>query len=203
MREIKINLTDEQEEFLKQFAEKQYPNSKDNLLTNNPIHLVQTQRERVVDPEFEDVDIIKYCVPDWGSESYDSSKELVKAYYEDEDCSIDIVSFETAYDDENFKDIEGEDCCVADEDDYFSAYGIKNDFYYKVHIAKYYETVAYFFILDEAKRYMKYQGHNLANPRTYTVGAGYDNEGEYHHFWKLLFNLGKKLNLEDLLLEVK
>ncbi len=196
MKDVKIQLTDEQEKFLRMFAEKQYPNSKDNVCTNNPIHLVQTQRERVIDPEYDTADTIKYCVPDWGCEGYNSAKELVEAYYEHGDCPIDIVSFAEAYDDYNFKDIEGEDCCVVDEESYFNAYGIEKGFYYKVHTEKYYETVAYFFILDEAKEYIKYQGHNLHNPRTYTAGAGYSNKGEYHHFWKLLFNLGKQLNEE-------
>jgi hypothetical protein len=57
-----------------------------------------------------------------------------------------------------------------------------------------YRNVAYFFILEEAKRYMQYQGHNLISPRTYTFSSGYDNRGEYEHFWDLLLAIGKMLN---------
>jgi hypothetical protein len=118
MPEITISLTEEQEKFLKLFAQNHYPGAKDNVCTNNPLHLVQTREERVVDPDYDEPDKIKY------------------------------------------------------------------------------RTVAIFFILEEAKKYIKYQGHNLSNPRTYTVSAGYSNKGEYHHFWELLFDMGKRLNEE-------
>lgn len=39
--QITIDLTEEQENFLKEFAAKYYPNSRDNVLTSKPIHLVQ------------------------------------------------------------------------------------------------------------------------------------------------------------------
>lgn len=193
-KQITFTLTDKQEEFLKKFASKHYENSKDNLATEHPLHMVQTRRERVIDPEYDYADVVKYCVPDWGGTGYDSAKELIEAFYEDEECPIKIVSFDEAYDMERFIDINGEDQVILDEEDYFEAYGIEKEFYYKVNIEYYYDTVACFFILEEAKKYMEYQGHNLIRPRTYTIGAGYANKGEYHHFWELLFNLGKQLN---------
>lgn len=193
MSKITIDLTEEQERFLKEFAAKQYPGSEDNNITETPIHLVQTQRTRVINPEYEDADIIKYVVSDWDAD-FDSPEELVEAYYEDEECAVDIVPYDKAYAMEKFIDIKGEEQIITDEEDYFEAYGIDSDFYDKLHLKYYYDNVAVFFILDEAKKYMKYQRHNLENPRTYTIGKGYGNCGEYQHFWKLLFDLGKQLN---------
>lgn len=71
MREIKISLTDEQEMFLKEFSLKHYEGSKDNVGTHHPLHLVQTMAERVVDPDYDEPDKVKYVVPDKGEE-YDS-----------------------------------------------------------------------------------------------------------------------------------
>lgn len=185
MRTITIELTEEQEKFLKEFALKQGPNSKDNVCTDRPIHLVQTQRERVVDPAFDEPDATKYVLPDRDYAEYASAEELVKAFYEDKDCPISIVSFDEAYQMDRCIDIHGEEQVIVDEDDYLEAYGITKEKYYKVNIGYYYDAVAVFFILDRAKEYLKYQSHNLEKPRTYTIGAGYANKGEYHHFWGL------------------
>jgi hypothetical protein len=141
LKTITIELTEKQEKFLKEFALKQGPDSKDNVGTDRPI-----------------------------SEAYAMDR---------------------------FVDVTGEEWVIVDEDDYFEAYGIEKQKYCKVHTAYYYETVAVFFILDEARNYLKYQGHNLTNPRTYTIGAGYANKGEYHHFWELLFSIGQQLNTTD------
>lgn len=196
MSTVTIEITEQQEKFLEEFAAKHYEGSKDNVATKQPIHLVQTQRERVVNPDYENYDVVKYIVPDWDYKSFDSAEELIRAWYEDEECSINILSFQEAYDCKRFTNIYGEEVVILDEKDYLEAYGIEDENYSRVFSSKYYETVAYFFILDQAKEYIKYQGHNLSNPRTYTVGAGYANKGEYHHFWELLFNLGKQLSEE-------
>ena len=196
MKEITIQLTEQQEHFLKLFAANHYPGADDNLATHNPIHVVQTETERVVDPDYDSPDTIKYCVPDWSNDGYDSAYELIVAYYEDEDCPIKIVSYDEAYAANRFIDIEGEEQVITDEKDYLEAYGIEDSFYNKVYMEKYYRDVAFFFILSEAKRYIGYQGHNLTNPRTYSYSPGYANNGEYEHFYKLLFEMGKSLNEE-------
>jgi len=195
MSEVTIGLTEEQEKFLKEFSLKQCEGSKDNVGTHHPLHLVQTRDEVVVDPDYETPEKVQYHGPDWGEE-YDSPQELIKGYYEqeDEDCPIKIVSFDEAYKASRFIDVNGEEQVVFSESDYLSAYGVDEEIYNKVNIGYRYRTVATFFILDEAKRYLEYQGHNLTNPRTYTVGAGYANKGEYHHFWELLLVMGMKLN---------
>ena len=198
MSTITINLTDEQERYLKEFSLKQFSGSKDNVGTDRPLHVVQTQYNRVVDPDHEDPDKVSYFVPDW-CEDYESMQDLIKAYYQHESdgCPIEIVDYDVAYEASEFIDVNGDEPIILSEDDYLEAYGIPKDFYYKVNTVFDYRTVAVFFILDEAKKYMEYQGHNLTNPRTNTIGAGYANKGGYHHFWDLLFNIGKQLNTLD------
>lgn len=196
MAQITIDLTERQERFLKEFAAKHYSGSHANVLTSKPIHFVQTRRERVVDPDYESPDKTSYVVPDW-VEDYDSPHELVEAYYSDDrddECPIPIVSFDEAYEMAEFIGVDGEEHVILDKKDYFEAYGIPSNLYCEVAVAYYWDIVAVFFILDAAKEYMKYQSHNLTAPRTYTVGAGYANKGEYEDFWDLLFKMGCQLS---------
>lgn len=193
MCEVTIRITKEQERFLKEFTSKHYEGSKDNVCTRQPLHMVQTKRERIVNPDYDDFDKVVYYVSEWG-ESYNSVQEIIEIYYKEHQCPIEIVSFEDAYKADSIIDINGEETIISDKDDYLNAYGISSDSYDEVHIGYFYENVAAFFILDEAKKYIQYQKHNLTEPRTYTISAGYGNEGEYNHFWQLLFDIGKKLN---------
>lgn len=195
MKNITIQVTEQQEHFLKLFATNHFPDADDNLGTHNPIHIVQTEDERVIDPDYDTADVVKFYVPDW-SESYDSAEELIRAYYEDEDCPIKIVSYDEAYAADRFLDIKGEEQVIMDEREYLDAYGIEDSFYNKTYIEKYYRDVAFFLILSEAKRYMEYQKHNLKNPRTYSYSPGYANKGEWDHFYNLLLNMGNELKAD-------
>lgn len=190
---IEVELTEQQVKFLKEFAVKQAPGSDDNHCTSMPIHSVQTRRERVVDTDYDESDKTTWIVSGDCEQQYDTIKELVEAYYEDEDIEFEIID----YDDAEHTEIigaDGEEHYVYDVDSYLEAYGLEDDYCYKAETKYYYEPVAFFFILDEAKRYMKYQGHNLNNPRTYTYGPGYSNCGDYEHFYSLLMKIGKQLN---------
>jgi hypothetical protein len=191
---INVELTDKQVRYLKLFAKNQYPGADDNLCTHQPIHVVQTQKERVTESGYEDE--VVYLVPDWDYRVFYSVEDLVKEYYYDEECPIPIVNFKDAYSKDFFIGIDGEENVITSDEDYLYAYGIPNDLYEKRAVELYYEDVAYFFTLQSAKEYIKYQGHNLNNPRTYTKSGGYDNRGEYHHFWELLMSIGIKLNKE-------
>lgn len=192
---ITVTLTDKQEHFLKMFAANQCPGSKDNVMTYKPIHVVQTRRERVAHPDYGDGDIVKYYLPDL-TEDYESAEEMIRAYwdYYGDECPIPIISFKEAYDAKEFIDVNGDEQVICDDEDYIEAYGIPEDKYQKADIEYYYEPVAYFFSLAEAKRYMEYQGHNLCHPRTYTYSPGYANHGDFEPFWDLLFSMGGKLN---------
>jgi hypothetical protein len=191
-KKITVPITSMQEEFLKLFAEKQYDGSPDNLSTQRPIHFVQTRREVVVPEGYEDKTVI--VVEDFDYEQFENPEDLVEEYYdyECEECPIEILPFK----DVHLKDIidfEGDESFISDIDDYLSAYGVDIE-YTIVGIHYYWEDVATFFTLQSAKEYLIYQSHNLNHGRTYTKGGGYANYGEYHHFWKLLMSMGKKLN---------
>jgi hypothetical protein len=56
-----------------------------------------------------------------------------------------------------------------------------------------YDDIAYFFSKEEAKRYIQYQKHNLNNPRIYCKAPGYNNEGDFEPFYKLLREIAGKL----------
>lgn len=197
MKEITIQLTEQQEKFLKIFATNHYPGAKDNLATHHPIHVVQTKRIRHIPYNPEIADFHEYLPLVFSCDSdyrlwYKSETELIKRYYEhrDKNPSISVKSFkEIEYTD--VYDTERNIIRVNNYWDYFKAYGIES-----VAIAweeEEYEDAAFFFILEEARRYIKYQGHNLKEPRIYSFSAGYGNEGEYHHFYDLLLRLGEKL----------
>ncbi len=53
-KKITVEITEEQERFLRLFAEKQFEGARDNLLTSKPLHLVQKQRERRIEEGEED-----------------------------------------------------------------------------------------------------------------------------------------------------
>lgn len=185
---ITVDLTDEQVKFLKQFAANQCEGAKDNLCTYKPLHLVQTET-------------LEYIHDGGGNGNYDvyvDADNPERKAFRDElnfvleygtyDDPSDVVDYDTAY---NSEGINGK--TIYDLDDYFAAYGI-NSKIERCSVVKKYRTVAYFFILENAKAYLEYQSHNLTNPRTYTVTSGYANKGEYEPFFDLLMELGKKLN---------
>lgn len=64
-------------------------------------------------------------------------------------------------------------------------------------VVKAYRTKAYFFIKEEAQRYIRYQGHNLNKPRIFADYMGYSNNGEYEHFYDLLMSIGTRLNEDE------
>ena len=79
-----------------------------------PIHIVQTERERVVDTDYSTADAIIYYVAG-SAEDYDSPEELIRAFYEDRECPIEIVSFDEAYSMDEFIDIYGDEQAILDE----------------------------------------------------------------------------------------
>lgn len=212
-KKITIEVTEAQEKFLKAFNKNHHPGAEQNLGTYCPIHLVQTRKERVVDSDYNDYDTISYYDQD-SCESYDSVEDLVRAHLdsldiiydksdldpEDEDAKVDVelYTYDEAYKKDHIIGVDGEEHVIADDDDYITAYGLDHTKVNKCFAEYYYETVAYFFILEEAKNYMnEYQRHNLCHPRTYTVSPGYANYGEFVPFWNLLNSIGEQLNTKD------
>jgi len=195
--EITVNLSDKQVEFLKKFAKNHAPNSPDNLCTANPIHVVQDNRHRIIPygadiEEYMDDENLVFMDRECDCH-FDSEVEFINQYYEwkGEEPPEKVIPFKEAY----LKLETKEEWLITTWEEYFGYYGVKK--YHMGWKENDWQDVAFFFILEEARKYIMYQRHNLKNPRTYTFSGGYSNKGEYHHFWELLFNIGKQLSGES------
>lgn len=173
-----------------------------NLYTADAFHVVETKRLEYI-PYSEDIEVwysdlpLKFTIDDEYDTWYENEVELIEDYwndYKNEDCPIKIKTLSHCQFDKMI-DIDGDEVYISSFDDYFKAYGveIRGTAWEKYN----YEPVAFFFILDEAKRYIQYQRHNLCSPRTYTYSAGYANYGDFVPFRNLLLSIGEKLNKED------
>ena len=175
--EIKLNITDEQVKFLKQFAANHYPGAKDNLGTDRPLHLVQTEyTERVYD-DGECGDYIEYAnLEDDSGKTYTDPREVVIAYgcYDDPNNVPD-------YDSAHLHGIDGK--IIHDVNDYFETYGITDEII-RYSVIRKYQTVAYFFTRQNAQKYIKEQSR------------GYANDDEYMHFYDLLLKIGQMVSSE-------
>lgn len=201
MAKVTVELTEKQVEFLKLFNEKQYEGAEDNVCTYKPFHTVQTKRYNYIPysedlTDYYDDEELVFCTDDAYEWWYKTEVEAIEDWYEgrDEGCSIEIKSF----DDLKWKEVtgvDGEEHDIDSFEDYFKCYGVRiTGMSWR---KEYYEDIAMFFILEEAKKYIEYQKHNLVQPRTYTHSAGYANHGDYYHFWDLLMKMGQELNKES------
>lgn len=179
---IRLELTEQQEHYLRQFAERQASGSDDNVGTRKPLHLVQTKETRIVWDGGMSGDAAFVCTADDNHTIYSTPEALVESLTGRDD----IVSYDEAY---RNGISDGEIIC--DEEDYFEAYGLEDC--YKVSKTYEWRTVSIHFTLAEAKRYKKYQTHNLVEPRTYTVSGGYGNNGDYEPIWDLIMQAGQSV----------
>lgn len=195
--ELAINITEKQKELLKIFAKNHHLNSDKNMATRNPLFIVETRKERLINKEYEDADAIYFHVHEW-VENYNTVEDIVEDFWFDGKCPIKIKPFDEVFK-TKIRDCNGHEIYIFDEEDYLKAYGF--DLSYEIgYIKYYYEPIAYFFIFEEAEKYLKYQKHNLTSPRINCIGAGYANYGDYHHFYDLLMSIGTKLNEGELCL---
>lgn len=197
---MNITLTKEQENFLKKFAALQYPGSPDNVGTRYPLHFVQSYNPFYAWGSDDSYDP-KYALDDGNGTLYDdpaacvaaglgyqSPEEYNKARERGEAGGPELISFEEAR-------CEGIGEAFVDTlTDYFEEYGVKAS---PVSILDNWRNVSLHFTLDEAKKYIRYQGHNLDKARTYTFGPGYGERGEYEPFWSLLYQMGVQLLEEE------
>lgn len=198
--QLTLSLTEQQAEFLKQFAAKQYPGAKDNLCTSYPIHVVESTTYSYI-PHHEDLsdyfddETLKFCFDEERENWFDEPHELVEEWFEynGEDSEIPVKEYDALHG-LTVESVDGKSVYVSDYESYFEVYGVEN--LQMAWTEKYYKPEAYFFILDEAKRYMKYQAHNLRKPslRVFSHAVGYDNRGDIPHFWELLMKVGTQLN---------
>ena len=177
-----IKLTEREEKFLREFYEKQKDGAKDNVGTREAIHVVERE-ERVFVPTKEDIEVWIDAEDEY--EEYESFEALIEARRRE--CGADELPelCEVLYERIN-------DVFICDINDYAEAFNIKG--FYSGRYVYRYTPVAFFFIRDEAVRYMTdYQAHNCDNCRIYTYGLGYSNYGDLPCFRELLMKMGKEL----------
>ena len=198
MKEVTIQLTEEQEKFLQLFAQKQHHGAEDNACTAHAIHVVENKRyDRIPYSEdletYYDNDTLCFTTDDDYDRWWDSEVELVLDYYAErgEDCPIEVEPFQAVLGDST-ENTKGEMTEILNWSDYFRLYDVP--LHAMAWKKEYWDKVAFFFVKEEARKYLAYQGHNLHKPRIYTYGAGYGNEGDYIPFRNLLLQIGTQLN---------
>lgn len=185
---MNIKLTQRERDFLTEFAKKQHDGAKDNLGTMTPIHVVERIRTEYVNNPDGDAWI---WTDDYECKAFDDFDDMVA--YAREQTKKDYPE----YRDVEYEDVvkDGEEIWVESEEAYCRAFGIKA---YRVTAVQYAEPVAFFFIRDEAVKYMTdYQKHNCENCRVYTRGLGYSNYGDFPVFRALLMRMGEMITAED------
>lgn len=188
--QIILDITEEQAKYLKQFAENQHEGAHDNLGTHKPLHIVQTQVTHIVHDGGESG--TKAYLYSWNEDRvFKSPEELVHAVLPELSSKWkgrDITPYEQAL---ALGHIDNDSSCVTDEESYFLAYGIED--VQIVSLVHDWGNVSYHFTLAEAKKYKEDQWYNLNNPRTYTVGPGYSNYGDYEPLWDTLMQAGMEV----------
>lgn len=175
---MKIQLTPNEEKYLKLFAEKQYEGAPDNLSTKTPIHVVER-----IDRTFVPCDEEEYWIDaDNDYTPYDTFDDLIAARQSNGEKLPD-------YEDAVFERVGGK--YIMDKKDYCRAFGINA---YSGRYVYGTRPVAFFLIRAEAERYAKgYQAHNCEGCRIYTYGLGYSNNGDLPVLRALLMRMGKQL----------
>lgn len=190
-----IELDDREIKLLKQYA-KVYEGERDIDWTADPIVLVQNKVKRDVSGEH-NFDLIEYevyvddrCIcEDWLFSDLEEVIENIREYF--------IQGGDSGLDEEEFDEVT-EDMRYHLEGFYSSDIWEYEGKHINITVKKrffeyYYKTVAYFFTRAEAKKYVKYQAHNLHEPRVFASYAGYANNGDFPIFQKLLLRLGKQV----------
>lgn len=174
--QITLDITDSQAKLLKDFYKKQHSGAKDNLGTYCPLHCVQSLSiDYIETQEYDEDELILYNKK--AQIEATTGEEYYRIYADCNCISVDIPMQHPYQGDLS----------------YLQENNIPIQDIIKCKKVSSYETVAIFFILDEAKEYIKKQSHNLNKPRTFTCSPGYSNEGSFVEFWNLLQTAGKKL----------
>lgn len=177
--ELTIKLNDDEIKFLKMFAQNQYDGAKDNIGTRDAIHVVERRHRCFVYEEHGSVWIDR----DNDYTAYNSFDELIKA-------RIDLGEKLPLYDTVEYETINN--IWIDSPEEYCRAFNVTAS---PGRYIDSYHPVAFFFVLEEAKRYKDdYQSHNCNDCRIYTYSLGYANSGDMPAFRKLLLNMGSMLN---------
>ncbi|MES5837747.1 hypothetical protein [Bacillus cereus group sp. MG11] len=197
MTKVTIEITKEQEQLLKEFANNHFPGSEANNATGNPYFIVQSKvydsipYNSEIEFLFEDTPLT-FKIDVYGSQWIESEVEAVESWFLliGENSHIEIKPYEEMIYNE-YANPDDELITVENYNDYFQVFGVEMK-----EIAwrkESYVDVATFFVRPQAEAYMEYQSHNLNEPRIYTKGPGYANNGDFIPFRNLLFFIGTEL----------
>lgn len=161
---MKLELTKEQENFLKQYASL-YNEEREIDSTRTPIVVVENERFIVSNDEY--INDKEVYIVDGDSESEYELDELIEL---------------------------GEYTPEQIEEAYDAYYGETLDSgITKLSLARIWEPAAYFLTRAEAEKYCQYQKHNLSNPRVFSRYVGYSNSGDLAELMLLLRDMGETL----------
>ena len=187
---MKLHITKDEESMLKQYASV-YRKERDEDLTADPIVIIEDSTSIRVNQK-DDYDQKKYCLY-IDNELYtkeDLNKTEILSVLKEvmENLNVDPGVIHSTV--EEIRNIVNNEllevkCELTLEDTEI----IIEAHYYKEN----WQPKAYFFTKKEARNYMKYQAHNLRNPRIFTANAGYDNRGDYPILQRLLLRIGEEL----------
>lgn len=187
---MKLHITKEEESMLKQYASV-YRKERNEDLTADPIVIVEDSVSVRVN-QHDDYDQKKYCLyideELYTEEDVDKTEILSVLKDVMENLNVDPGVINSTV--EEIRNIVNNEllevkCELTLEDTEI----IIEAHYYKEN----WQPKAYFFTKKEARNYMKYQAHNLRNPRIFTANAGYDNRGDYPILQRLLLRIGEEL----------
>lgn len=191
---MKLHITKDEESMLKQYASV-YRKERDEDLTADPIVIVEDSVSVRVN-QHDDYDQKKYSL--YIDEELYTEKDVDKTEILSvlknvmENLNVDPGVIDSTV--EEIRNIVSNEllevkCELTLEDTEI----IIEAHYYKEN----WQPKAYFFTKKEAKNYMKYQAHNLRNPRIFTANAGYDNRGDYPILQRLLLRIGEELLCDE------
>lgn len=167
---MNIELSEKEIEFLKQYANV-YQQERNIDWTRDPVVVVEDVEELVAEEGYGDNTIYT-----WEDSTYYSIEELKKELTENGYSKREIALF--------CDDLEYQGNCKDGE-------------IQKLSVHRRYYPKAYFLTRAEAERYIKYQSHNLREPRVYTRSCGYGNNGDLQCLYQLLLRIGRQLNHND------
>lgn len=205
---MKINLTEKEKDFLKQYAEV-FEEERKKDATVDPIVLVETRVKDYTNPcygydgeEFElEINGLRIS-ENTEINSLESLEELIRNYFEEDLQNLyDEDLTKEDYEEELEECIDEIISCFeysAEDEFTYDSCNFNFKIYIKEHYYKYeYKPVAYFLTRKEADKYVQYQSHNLCYPRVFTAYAGYRNYGDYPVLIALLKRMGEEILREE------
>lgn len=208
MKQISVMINEQQEKFLKMFAQYHHVGAEDNRCTHMPIHVVQSKQYSIVPFSKDIADYYKentlvFSLPPYHNDWETDETAVVQQFWWDFNermCPIEVKPYQSLKQTEGVG-VNGTSVFIQSYADYFRFYGV--ELYSMGWQVESYQNIAYFFILKEAEEYLQRQKHNLVKPHIETHGAGFGNNSEYHHFWSLLLDMGTQLITHDVTISLE